>query len=172
LFEFPLLDIVSISIGLIALLFAVISLVIQKRRRRADLEPRLSVKLSWDTNNDAPDGTIRLDIWNPGRTPIYLKKVQLLWGRENRETRETVNKLGFLPLDQARGVALPSTSEAPIVECEGRTFMLPPLPPSMMQRAAAQPADLVWIAIETPDGETTRLGGDQVLSLLKRYTRQ
>jgi hypothetical protein len=167
--EFRPLDIVSISIGLIALLFAVISLVVQRCGRRADAKPRLSVKLSWDTTSDALDGTIRLDIWNPGRTPIRLKKVQLLWGRENKETRETISKLGFLPFDAARGVALPSISEDPIHECEGKSFMLPPLPPSMMQRAASQPDGLVWIAIETPDGEMTRLNSDQVLPLLKRY---
>ena len=169
--EFRPLDIVSISIGLIALLLVIAALVIQRRGRLAGLKPRLSVKLAWDTTSDAPDGTIRLDIWNPGRTPICLKKVQLLWGRENKESRETISKLGFLPFDASRGVALPSTSEDPIHECEGRSFILPPLPPSMMQRAASQPEDLVWIAIETPEGEISRLHGDQILPLLNRYVK-
>lgn len=169
---FQLISIAAVCISLIALVLSIASLAAQKRRRLADLQPRLSVKLSWDTMSDAPDGTIRLDIWNPGRTPIHLKKVQLLWGRENKETRETINKLGFLAYDPARCVALPSVSEDPICECEHRVFMLPPLPPSMMQRAAGQPEDLVWIAMETPDGEIARVNGPQILPLLNRYVKQ
>ena len=160
-------DIVSISIGLIGVLLAVISLVLHKRRRLAELKPRLSSKLSWSPVKDSPAPALRLDIWNVGRLPVNVRKVQLLWGRENKETREIVSKLGLVPFDRSLGVPMTTASDEPLCECECRTFILPPLPPSIMRQAANQPDDRIWIAVESDNGELLRLKGDRILPFLQ-----
>ncbi|MDO8682349.1 MAG: hypothetical protein Q7N50_02565 [Armatimonadota bacterium] len=170
---YQVLDIVSLSAAGLALILAIVSLSLH-RKRRLELakglgKKRLSSKLSWVTARDAPNGTIRLDIWNAGRASVHLKKVQLMWGEDNKETRETVSKLGFLPYDPIKESVMKSTFDDALSECEGRTFILPPLPPGMMQRPASQPAEKIWVAVEDVEGEVHRLSGDMVLPLLRNF---
>lgn len=153
-------------------MLAVISLVLHRRRRLEESRPRLSARLSWTAAKDSPNGAIRLDLWNAGRSPVCLKKIQLMWGRENKETRETVSKLGFMPYDPVSAAPLATSSEDPLCECEGRTFMLPPLPPSIMRQALSQPEDRVWVAVESDTGELLRLKADQVLPFLRAYVER
>ena len=159
--EFRIIDIVSLSIGVLGIILASVALLGLRRKRIEESRDRLSIKLSKIEGKDFPNGTLRLDVWNAGRKPVRLKKLQLIWGDG------TPSKVGLIPYDPTRDAVIQSVSEEPLHECEGSTFVLPPLPPGMLARATEQAAERIWIAIEGENGEIARVSGERLLPMLR-----
>ncbi len=105
---------------------------------------------------------LKLEIWNDGTVPVYVRSVSLCWGDEGYNLGDTVTELLF----QSR-----FTVSDPLQPGNGRTYILPAIAPQMFSKANEQPKEKVWVSVRSHKKEVLRIKDENLKAYLDEIVK-
>ena len=157
-------DYVTLTIGSLGLIIAVISVGWQILAHRQSKIEEAKASLSWESN--AQDSYLCVTVLNTGTPQLYIKRVELILRHRQqvstnaKKTFQPEISVQFLPRDMENG---------PMQTGEERVYLALLRPTKNLYLAnGADSIESLWISVNTPKGEVCRIQRSQVVPFLQR----